>query len=110
MADGAVGDQDRLKAIETTLAQRAFDEIILSTLPPGMSRWLAWDLPHRVRRRTNVPLTVITTPSSAQANDPVHRTQKMRLELVHFQPYVFVQSERSLHARHASVPRSRTVS
>jgi hypothetical protein len=40
MADGAVGDQDRLKAIETTLAQRAFDEIILSTLPPGMSRWL----------------------------------------------------------------------
>ena len=61
-ADGAVGDPDPMKAIETTVAQRRFDEIILSTLPPGVSRWLAWDLPHRVRRRTDVPLTVLTTP------------------------------------------------
>jgi hypothetical protein len=60
-ADGAVGDPDPMKAIEKTLAQRRFDEIILSTLPPGISRWLAWDLPHRVRTRTDVPLTVITS-------------------------------------------------
>jgi hypothetical protein len=64
-ADGAVGDPDPMKAIEKTLAQRRFDEIILSTLPPGISRWLAWDLPHRVRARTDVPLTVITSRSSA---------------------------------------------
>jgi hypothetical protein len=63
-ADGAVGDPDPMKAIEKTLAQRRFDEIILSTLPPGISRWLAWDLPHRVRRRTDVPLTVIAAPTS----------------------------------------------
>jgi len=62
-ADGAVGDPDPMKAIEKTLAQRRFDEIILSTLPPGISRWLAWDLPHRVRARTDVPLTVITSRS-----------------------------------------------
>ncbi|HET9563193.1 MAG TPA: multidrug effflux MFS transporter [Mycobacterium sp.] len=60
-ADGAVGDPDPMKAIEKTLADARFDEIILSTLPPGISRWLAWDLPHRVRRRIDVPLTVITT-------------------------------------------------
>ena len=64
-ADGAVGDPDPMKAIEKTLAQRRFDEIILSTLPPGISRWLAWDLPHRVRARTDVPLTVITSRSRA---------------------------------------------
>jgi MFS transporter, DHA1 family, multidrug resistance protein len=58
-ADGAVGDPDPMKAIEKTLTQWRFDEIILSTLPPGISRWLAWDLPHRVRRKTSVPLTVI---------------------------------------------------
>jgi hypothetical protein len=61
-ADGAVGDPNPMKAIDKTLAQRRFDEIILSTLPPGISRWLAWDLPHRIRRRSDVPLTVITAP------------------------------------------------
>ena len=35
-ADGAVGDPDPMKAIETTLAQRGVDEILLSTLPPGI--------------------------------------------------------------------------
>ncbi len=59
-ADGAVGDPDPMKAIETTLAELRVDEILLSTLPLGISRWLAWDLPHRVRRKTSVPLTVIT--------------------------------------------------
>ena len=62
-ADGAVSDADPMTAIRKALAQRRFDEIILSTLPPGVSRWLARDLPRRVRRRTGVPLTVITAPS-----------------------------------------------
>ena len=43
-ADGAVGDADPMRAVEITLAERRFDEILLSTLPPGLSRWLAWDL------------------------------------------------------------------
>ena len=68
-ADGAVGDPDPMRAIDTTLAERQFDEILLSTLPPGISRWLAWDLPHRIRRRTNVPLTVITGSKTASAGD-----------------------------------------
>jgi hypothetical protein len=59
-ADGAVGDPNPMIAIEDAVAQRQFDEIILSTLPPGISRWLALDLPHRVRRKINIPLTVIT--------------------------------------------------
>ena len=68
-ADGAVGDADPMRAIETALAERQFDEILLSTLPPGLSRWLAWDLPHRIRRRTSVPLTVITRLKVAPAGD-----------------------------------------
>ena len=74
-ADGAVGDPDPMKAIEKTVAQRRFDEIILSTLPPGISRWLAWDLPHRVRRRTDVPLTVIAAPSSVSERSRPLATQ-----------------------------------
>jgi GABA permease len=63
-ADGAVGDADPMKAIAKAVAQRRFDEIILSTLPPGVSRWLALDLPHRVKRKFHVPLTVITASES----------------------------------------------
>jgi cell pole-organizing protein PopZ len=59
-ANGAVGDADPMKAIEEAATERRFDEIILSTLKPGVSRWLALDLPHRVKRKIDVPLTVIT--------------------------------------------------
>jgi hypothetical protein len=34
-----------------------FDEIILSTLPPGVSRWLKQDLPHRLERHHEIPVT-----------------------------------------------------
>ena len=58
--DGAVGDPNPLKAIEDALARRTCDEIILSTLPSGVSRWLGQDLPHKVKRKFKVPLTVVT--------------------------------------------------
>ena len=39
------------------------DEIIVSTLPRRLSRWMAMDLPHRVRRATKLPVTHITGPA-----------------------------------------------
>jgi hypothetical protein len=65
-ADGAVGDPNPMAAIEKAVAEQQFDEIILSTLPPGISRWLALDLPHRIHRKFDVPLTVITAPKSPE--------------------------------------------
>jgi hypothetical protein len=59
-ADGEVGDANPMLAVEDVLLREEVDEIILSTLPPGISRWLALDLPHRVSRKINLPLTVIT--------------------------------------------------
>lgn len=55
--DGHVGDPSPLLAIEDALRKEEFDEIILSTLPPGMSRWIKLDLPHRVERSFNLPVT-----------------------------------------------------
>jgi hypothetical protein len=42
------------------LAGRQFDEIILSTLPQRVSRWLSMDLPHRLHRHTGLAVTTIT--------------------------------------------------
>jgi hypothetical protein len=64
-ADGEVGDEDPLKAIGNTLARQRFDEIILSTMPEGLSRWLRMDLPSRVQRKFSIPIAhVVTEPPS----------------------------------------------
>jgi hypothetical protein len=57
---GEVGDANPFKAVEDALSRRNYDEIILSTLPSGVSRWLSQDLPHKVRRRFKGPVTVVT--------------------------------------------------
>jgi hypothetical protein len=61
-ADGEVGDADPLRAIREVLHEQEFDEIILSTLPPGASRWLRMDLPHRVERSSKLPVTHVVGP------------------------------------------------
>jgi hypothetical protein len=65
-ADGEVGDKNPILAIEDALRHGAFDEIILSTLPPGLSRWLKLDLPSRVGARFNLPVThLVAEPEAA---------------------------------------------
>lgn len=54
--DGEVGDSRPMEAIGDALRAGTYDEIILSTLPPGPSRWLHQDLPHRVVRTFGLPL------------------------------------------------------
>jgi hypothetical protein len=69
-ADGHVGDANPLLAIEDALRREEFDEIILSTLPPGMSRWLKLDLPHRVERSFDVPVTHLVAELEAEETEP----------------------------------------
>jgi hypothetical protein len=59
-ADGEVGPSDPLAGIEELVARHAFDEVIVSTLPHAVSRWLKTDLPHRIDRRFHLPVHVIT--------------------------------------------------
>jgi hypothetical protein len=47
--DGHVGDANPLAAVQDALHLRGFDEIILSTLPWRVSRWIRVDLPSKVR-------------------------------------------------------------
>lgn len=60
-ASGEIGDPDPLQAIQDTLAARQFDEIILATLPQGVSRWLRQDLVHRAQRKFHLPLTHVVS-------------------------------------------------
>jgi hypothetical protein len=56
---GVVGDASPVLAINDALIEQPCDEIILSTLPPGVSRWLKRDLPHRVEQRFGLPVTTV---------------------------------------------------
>ena len=58
---GDIGDPEPLTAIEDALADQRFDEIIISTLPSGISHWLRMDLPQRAERKFKLPVTTITT-------------------------------------------------
>jgi hypothetical protein len=53
-------DCDTAAAVARAVEKSPVDEIIVSTLPTTISRWLHQDLPHRIERRVNLPVTVIT--------------------------------------------------
>jgi hypothetical protein len=57
--EGIVGAQDPNTAIHDAVNLRGFDEIILSTLPARLSRWLKLDLPSKVSG-TGLPVTTVT--------------------------------------------------
>jgi hypothetical protein len=55
--EGHVGDARPVDAVGDAIrAGPAFDAIVLSTLPPGLSRWLRQDLPHRLDRTFGLPI------------------------------------------------------
>ncbi len=67
---GHVGDAEPLAAIQDALHLRGFDEIILSTLPKRLSRWMHIDLPSKVRA-LGVPMTHVSATSAEQPERPL---------------------------------------
>jgi hypothetical protein len=58
---GEIGDRDPVEAVrDVMIHDRGFDEVILSTLPAGPSRWLGQDVPHRLSRAVDIPVTHVT--------------------------------------------------
>ena len=65
-ATGEVGDASPALAVADALLHDEFDEILVSTLPAGPSKWIRQDLPRRIARRTGIPVTHVV----AEAREP----------------------------------------
>jgi hypothetical protein len=59
--ESLVGDADPMAAVHDALNLHGFDEVIISTLSPRLSRWLRLDLPSKVAG-LGLPVTTITPP------------------------------------------------
>jgi len=57
VVDARVGGPQPFQAIMDALTGEVFDEIIVSTFPPGISRWLGTDLINRLQRAIDLPIT-----------------------------------------------------
>ena len=60
-----VGDPDPNMAIEDALRMFSADEIVISTLPPGESKWLEHDVVERTRREVDLPMTHVVVDLEA---------------------------------------------
>ena len=65
-----VGSHSPLEAVSDELQARpGYDRIVLSTFPPGVSRWLKGNLPAILERRFRLPVDHVTsqarTPSTS---------------------------------------------
>ncbi len=64
-----IGNWDPFVAIEEELANDKYEAIVLSTLPPGVSRWLRMDLPSRVaRRHPEIELVHVVSRSATRSS------------------------------------------
>ncbi|HEY1591399.1 MAG TPA: hypothetical protein VGF81_06375 [Solirubrobacteraceae bacterium] len=63
---GEVGDSEPLMAIQDALTAGDYDEIIISTLPLGISRWLRLDVISKARA-LGPPVSHVLAPSKEKA-------------------------------------------
>jgi len=55
-----VSEREAADAVQRLVPAIGADQVIVSTLPTALSRWLRQDLPHRIERKVSIPVTVVT--------------------------------------------------
>jgi nucleotide-binding universal stress UspA family protein len=66
--DGEVGDADPVAAVSDASNEADYDEVIVSTLPKHLSKWLKLDVAHKVAHTTGLPVKHVEAHSSEQAS------------------------------------------
>ena len=67
--EGALArNSDPLVAAHEAWDPSGYDEVIVCTLPTGVSKWLQFDLPHRVAKLTDAPVTHVVAREAAHAH------------------------------------------
>lgn len=61
--EGKMGDPDPQAAVQDEANFGKYDEVIVSTLPLKISKWLKVDLPHKVEHATGLPVTHVVAHS-----------------------------------------------
>ena len=67
--EGLVGDPSPMNAIQDAIHIHGFDEVIISTLPARVSKWMKLDLPSKVTG-LGLPVTTVTARDRASATVP----------------------------------------
>ena len=62
--DAIIGDPDPLAAIEDACNLGSYDELIVSTLPHHLSKWLHLDLQRKAEHATGLPVTSVETKAA----------------------------------------------
>jgi len=65
--DTIIGDESPVQAVDDVMAangpyEAPFATIIVSTFPPGLSRWLKLDPHNRIRQRYDIPVISVVAP------------------------------------------------
>lgn len=59
-ATGEVGSTDAVASVTAVVARGGIDEVLISTLPSRLSRWLKLDLPTKLSKVVKIPVNVVT--------------------------------------------------
>ncbi|MCA1842630.1 MAG: chloride channel protein, partial [Actinobacteria bacterium] len=73
-ADGEILGARPVAAVRQALRQDPYDQIILATLPPGLSAWLRIDAGARIERLSRLPVTHVIAAGNGMAETSAEET------------------------------------
>ena len=65
--DGEVGDPDPVAAVSDSAHAGSYDEVIVSTLPKHLSKWLKLDVARKIAHATGLPVKHVEAHSRSES-------------------------------------------